>query len=61
MKKLERSELKKLKGGVQTGGGNGCMQEYEYDCHLARTPYPCCEGLSCVKNGTNTGTLCMLS
>lgn len=59
MKKLERSEMKNLKGGLQDGGG--CMQEYEYDCGKIRAPYPCCEGLVCVDNATNTGTLCMLA
>ena len=60
MKKLERQEMKNLKGGLYAGGG-GCMVEYEYDCGLIRTPYPCCEGLVCVDNATNTGTLCMLA
>ncbi len=59
MKKLERQEMKNLKGGVNEG--DGCMEEYEYECGIIRTPYPCCEGLVCVKNATDTGTLCMLA
>ena len=58
MKKLSRDEMKNLKGGDEA---IGCMVEYEYDCGLIRTPYPCCEGLVCVENATQTGTLCMLA
>lgn len=61
MKKLERNEMKNLKGGLPEGGSGGCMQEYAYDCHQVRSPYPCCEGLVCVNNATNTGTICMLA
>ena len=61
-KLLSRDDMKKLKGGldeIDPGGGFGCMEEYTFDCHLIRTPYPCCEGLSCEKNATNTGTICV--
>lgn len=58
MKKLSRDEMKNLKGGDETL--DGCMEEYVYDCHLIRSPYPCCEGLVCVENATQSGTICML-
>ena len=63
MKKLSRIEMKNIKGGDETvdpgGGSGGCMEEYVYDCHLVRSPFPCCAGLTCEENGTGTGTLCM--
>lgn len=55
--KLSRAEMKNINGGVTNGGG--CMQEFEYDCHMIRTPFPCCEGLVCADNATNTGTICV--
>ena len=65
MKKLSRDEMKNLKGGDETvdsvGGGNGCMEEYTYECGRVRSPYPCCSGLVCVDNATNSGTICMLA
>lgn len=63
MKKLSRDEMKNLKGGYDTDnpgdGGGGCMQEFTYDCHRVRAPYPCCAGLICADNATNTGTICI--
>jgi hypothetical protein len=55
--KMSRAEMK----NIMAGSGGACMTEYEYECGIVRTPYPCCEGLVCVKNATNTGTLCMLA
>ena len=57
-RKLSKDEQKKIQGALTTPG---CMQEYEYDCHRLREPYPCCAGLVCVDNATNTGTICMLA
>jgi hypothetical protein len=55
--RMTRNEMKNINGAVAYGGG--CMQEFEYDCHKIRTPYPCCEGLVCADNATNTGTICI--
>lgn len=57
--KLNRDEMKNIQGGIDPIGGDGCMEEYVYHCGAVRTPYPCCEGLECVDNATNSGTLCM--
>lgn len=50
--KLSREEMKK----IMAGSGDCCLSEYSWDCSSAK---PCCTGLNCVRNGTNTGTICM--
>lgn len=60
-KVLNREDMKNLKGGIDQllPPDDGCMEEYELDCHKVRSPYPCCEGLKCEDNATNTGTICV--
>ena len=56
--KLNRTEMKSIMAG---SGSTGCLTKYGYDCVL-NTNQPtqkCCTGLSCVRNGTNSGTICM--
>ena len=49
--KLSRAEMKNI-----MAGSGGCLDQYSYDCSASAQ---CCSGLSCVRNGTNTGTICM--
>lgn len=53
--KLSRAEMKNIMAG---SGGGECLDEYSVDCSSTAV---CCSGLSCVRNGTNTGTICMKS
>ena len=48
--KLSRKEMK----NIMAGSGSGCLEEYSYDCSSTAV---CCTGLSCVRNGMNTGTI----
>lgn len=56
--KLSRTEMKNIMAG---SGSTGCLTKYSYDC-LAVTnqaTQKCCSGLTCVRNGTDTGNICM--
>jgi len=58
--KLSRTEMKNIMAGVETVGGQDCLDKYSYDCSITgNTSDKCCTGLSCVMNGTGTGTICM--
>ena len=60
MKKLERNEMKNLKGGLfAPGTGDNCLDEDAYEC--GKPGRNCCPGLTCEINGTGTGTICMLA
>jgi hypothetical protein len=53
--KLSRAEMKNIMAG---SGCGECLDEYSFDCSSNAV---CCSGFSCVRNGTNTGTICMKS
>lgn len=68
MKKLTKNEMKKVMGGVidwesedDGGFGGGCIGENMYECSVTgQEPLAkCCEGLKCVMNCTDTGTICV--
>jgi len=54
--KLSRTEMKNIMAG--SGGGQGCLTEFSYDCG-----YPpslgCCSPNRCEANATNSGTICV--
>lgn len=63
---LSKGEQKNIMGGPDKGSKcstQNCLPEFGIDCciPISGSGDPCCAGLSCVVNGTSSGTICMLS
>ena len=58
-RRLSKKEQKEITGGLRDGGTN-CLKEFTYGCCLDNFEVePCCAGLVCQINATNSGTICV--
>lgn len=61
---LSKGEQKNSIGGDYDTGNcstQGCLPEFSIECCMpsSGSGEPCCSGLACVFNATNSGTICV--